>query len=92
MVGLSTKEKWRFYKTAVKQFETGKFSRMAIQPGMYEPCMRLIARDLCYSYNYKQEYNDICNQMKQKKTKRIIHLSEEDKKAFLNITKPQTKE
>lgn len=53
----STKTKWKFYKVNYYRLSTRAFSEKWFDEDMYEPCMRLIIRDLCHEFGYINEYH-----------------------------------
>lgn len=52
----TTKFKWKFYKVYSYRIEKKPFDEDWFCNYMYEPCMRLIIKDLCYEHGYKNEY------------------------------------
>jgi len=52
----TTKFKWKFYKVYSYRLKTKPFDEDWFSDHMYEPCMRLIIRNMCYEYGYKDEY------------------------------------
>ena len=52
----TTKFKWKFYKVYSFRITKRDFDEEWFCDYMCEPCMRLIIKDLCYEYGYKDEY------------------------------------
>lgn len=52
----STKKKFQYYRISIYRLKTRPFNEEWFKYEMYEPCMRLIIRDLCYEFGYKKEY------------------------------------
>lgn len=52
----STNQKWKFYKVNTYRLRNKPFSEDWFNCEMYEPCMRLIIKDLCREYGYTDQY------------------------------------
>lgn len=57
----TTKFKWKFYKVYSYRIEKKPFDEDWFCNYMYEPCMRLIIKDLCYEHGYNDEYRLLYN-------------------------------
>ena len=56
-----TKFKWKFYKVYSYRLAKKPFDEDWFSIHMYEPCMRLIIKDLCKRYGYQNEYLSMYN-------------------------------
>jgi hypothetical protein len=52
----TTNYKWRLYRMAHYRLNTRGYSENYFRNEIYEPCMRLIVKDILYEYNLKNEY------------------------------------
>ena len=52
----TTKYKWRIFRMAHYRLNTRAYSENYFKYEVYEPCTRLIVRDILYEYNLKEEY------------------------------------
>jgi len=52
----TTKYKWRLFRMAHYRLNTRPYSENYFKYEIYEPCTRLIVRDILYEYNLKNEY------------------------------------
>lgn len=59
-----SKKKYRFYKTAVEKLEVGKYDKYYFLNGMYDPCFRIIVKDLLYKYKLEDKYNELIQDKK----------------------------
>jgi hypothetical protein len=59
-----SKKKYRFYKTAVEKLEIGKYDKYYFLNGMYDPCFRIIVKDLLYKYGLKDKYIELKQEKK----------------------------
>ena len=74
---ISTNHKYRYYKISLYRLKTRGYKDSYFEIEMYEPCFRLIIRDLLYSHGYSKEYKDLRKKCKQKdirveKTKELL--------------------
>lgn len=63
-ITLLTRKKYRYYKTAVKNLEIGKYDKSYFLRGMYDPCFRVIVKDLLMEYNRNSDYNNLLKEIK----------------------------
>jgi hypothetical protein len=56
---LSTKYKWRYYNITVYRLKTRGFCEKYFENEMYEPCLRLIIKDLLYKNNNCDSYKKL---------------------------------
>jgi hypothetical protein len=59
-----SKKKYRFYKTAVEKLEVGKYDKYYFLNGMYDPCFRIIVKDLLYKYKLEDKYSELIQDKK----------------------------
>jgi len=59
-----SKKKYRFYKTALEKLESGRYDKNYFLNGMYDPCFRVIVKDLLYQYNRQKDYQDLKDELK----------------------------
>ena len=52
----STKYKWRFYRLSYYRLKTRGFSEKYFKYEMYEPCMRLIIKNLLNEFGFQSQY------------------------------------
>jgi len=52
----TTKYKWRIFRMAHYRLNTRTYSENYFKYEVYEPCTRLIVKDILYEYNLKEEY------------------------------------
>lgn len=52
----STKYKWRFYRLSYYRLKTRGFSEEYFKYEMYEPCMRLIIKNLLDEFGFQSQY------------------------------------
>ena len=55
----TTKYKYRFFRLAHYRLNTRPYSENYFKYEMYEPCTRLIVKDILYEYNLKNEYREL---------------------------------
>lgn len=55
----STKNKWRYFKINNYRLKTRTYNEEWFKYEMYEPCMRLIIKDLCTENNLNSEYREL---------------------------------
>lgn len=55
----TTKFKWKFYRVSSYRIRKRTFDEEWFCDYMNEPCMRLIIRDLCFEYGYRDEYRSL---------------------------------
>ena len=55
----TTKYKWKFFKVYTYRITRKPFDELWFANEMYEPCMRLIIRDLCFEHGYKEQYHEM---------------------------------
>jgi energy-coupling factor transporter transmembrane protein EcfT len=55
----STKYKWRYYNITIYRLKTRGFNETYFENEMYEPCMRLIIKDLIYNNNNSNNYKKL---------------------------------
>lgn len=65
-ITISTNHKYRYYKITKYRLETRGFKENYFIVEMYEPCFRLIIKDLLYSYGFSQEYKTLMEKCKTK--------------------------
>ena len=53
---LTTRRKWRLYRIAHYRMNTRGYSEDYFKYEIYEPCTRLIVKNILYEYNLKTEY------------------------------------
>lgn len=63
---ISTKQKYRYYKITKYRLENREFKEEFFIVEMYEPCFRLIVKDLLYSYGFAEEYKKLKAKCKEK--------------------------
>ena len=63
---ISTKQKYRYYKITKCRLENREFKEEFFIVEMYEPCFRLIVKDLLYSYGFAEEYKQLKAKCKEK--------------------------
>lgn len=56
-----SKRKFRFYRLAIKKLEAGDFDKNYFLNGMYDPCFKVIVKDLLYRYGMKEYYQSLKN-------------------------------
>lgn len=59
-----SKKKYRFYKNAVEKLEVGKYDKYYFLNGMYDPCFRIIVKDLLYKYKLEDKYSELIQDKK----------------------------
>lgn len=64
LITILSKKKYRFYKTAVEKLEAGKYDKYYFLNGMYDPCFRIIVKDLLYKYGLKDKYVELKKEKK----------------------------
>lgn len=64
LITILSKKKYRFYKTAVEKLEAGKYDKYYFLNGMYDPCFRIIVKDLLYKYGLKDKYVELKQEKK----------------------------
>ena len=64
LITILSKKKYRFYKTAVEKLEIGKYDKYYFLNGMYDPCFRIIVKDLLYKYGLKDKYVELKQEKK----------------------------
>jgi len=52
----TTKYKWRLFRIAHYRLNTREYSENYFKYEIYEPCTRLMVKDILYEYNLKNEY------------------------------------
>ena len=55
----TTKAKWKYYKINTYRLKNKTFSERWFDCEMYEPCMRLIIKDLCYEFGFERNYQEM---------------------------------
>jgi hypothetical protein len=55
----TTKYKWRIFRIAHYRLNTRNYSENYFKYEVYEPCTRLIVKDILYEYNLKEEYKSL---------------------------------
>jgi len=55
----STKYKWRFYRLSYYRLKTRGFSEDYFKYEMYEPCMRLIIKNLLNEFGFQNQYAEM---------------------------------
>jgi len=73
----TTKYKWRLFRMAHYRLNTRVYSENYFKYEIYEPCTRLIVKDILYEYNLKNEYKILISKYLQ------INQRVEDQKARL---------
>ena len=61
LIVITTRYKWRFYRISIYRLENKKYSDNYFKYEMFEPCMRLIIKDLLNQFGYKNEYYSLLN-------------------------------
>ena len=62
----STEHKYRYYKITLYRLKTRGYKDSYFEIEMYEPCFRLIIKDLLYSHGYSEEYKGLKVKCKQR--------------------------
>jgi len=52
----TTNYKWRFYRISHYRFKNKEYNENYFKYEIYEPCTRLIVKDVLYEFNLKKEY------------------------------------
>lgn len=63
---ISTNHKYRYYKISLYRLKTRGYKDSYFEIEMYDPCFRLIIRDLLYNHGYSEEYKTLLKKCKQK--------------------------
>ena len=59
MITILSKKKYRFYKLAVEKLDVGEYDKYYFLNGMYDPCFRIIVKDLLYRYKLEDKYAEL---------------------------------
>lgn len=59
LIAITTRYKWRFYRISIYRLKNRKYSENYFKYEMFEPCMRLIIKDLLRKFGYKKEYQNL---------------------------------
>lgn len=52
-----SKRKYRYYKLGIEMLERNEYKEHFFLNGMYDPCFRVITKDVLYNYKRKYEYS-----------------------------------
>lgn len=63
---ISTEHKYRYYKISLYRLKTRGYKDVYFEIEMYEPCFRLIIKDLLFSHGFSEEYRLLRAKCKQK--------------------------
>jgi hypothetical protein len=63
---ISTEHKYRYYKISLYRLKTRGYKDFYFEIEMYEPCFRLIIKDLLFSHGFSEEYKLLRAKCKQK--------------------------
>jgi hypothetical protein len=59
LITILSKKKYRFYKLAVEKLDVGEYDKYYFLNGMYDPCFRIIVKDLLYRYGLEDKYVEL---------------------------------
>ena len=67
LITILSKKKYRFYKLAVEKLDVGEYDKYYFLNGMYDPCFRIIVKDLLYRYGLEDKYAELKQEKKVQK-------------------------
>ncbi|MBI9101906.1 MAG: hypothetical protein JEY99_05785 [Spirochaetales bacterium] len=59
MIISSYKKKYRYYRLSILRLEKRGYKAEFFKMGVFEPCMRIITRDVLSHYGYKERYKEL---------------------------------
>ena len=62
-----SKKKYRFYIMAVHMLDKGSYDKNFFLNGMYDPCFRIMVKDLLKSYSLDDKYDELKKEIKIRK-------------------------